>query len=291
MALSIIKPFGVHTRRVGLDRDTNKELLLRHIRQNNAVGTPFKELQQVLQMSMKIRLSSSSFFLSCQKRCSHSACQAAYFSEISLPISMIPPPNKGATSREVIRNYFLKDFFADHCKIYQKRPIYWLFDSGKQNGFKAAGSWNTSRRPIRPRHRPGPPHPGSTARTYILQHRIAAASRTASRPWSTSTATCRTPRVCYEWTTSTGSSGSTPVRSSPPAPHRAFHRKQFELSDSSPSPHRPDPARSGPEPSGRSIEAEAHSVWKSCAGDLIDITPHYNEHIILFVPDAKVSIA
>lgn len=39
---------GVHTRRVGLDRDTNKELLLRHIRQNNAVGTPFKELQQVL---------------------------------------------------------------------------------------------------------------------------------------------------------------------------------------------------------------------------------------------------
>ena len=45
--------------------------------------------------------------------------------------------NKGATSREVIRNYFLKDFFADHCKIYQKRPIYWLFDSGKQNGFKA----------------------------------------------------------------------------------------------------------------------------------------------------------
>ena len=45
--------------------------------------------------------------------------------------------NKGATSREVIRNYFLKDFFTDHCKIYQKRPIYWLFDSGKQNGFKA----------------------------------------------------------------------------------------------------------------------------------------------------------
>lgn len=45
--------------------------------------------------------------------------------------------SKGSTSREVIRNYFLKDFFADHCKIYQKRPIYWLFDSGKQNGFKA----------------------------------------------------------------------------------------------------------------------------------------------------------
>lgn len=45
--------------------------------------------------------------------------------------------NKGDTSREIIRNYFLKDFYADHLKVYQKRPIYWLFDSGKQNGFKA----------------------------------------------------------------------------------------------------------------------------------------------------------
>lgn len=41
------------------------------------------------------------------------------------------------TSREIIRNYFLNDFYADHLKIYQKRPIYWLFDSGKKNGFKA----------------------------------------------------------------------------------------------------------------------------------------------------------
>ncbi|WP_303869632.1 BREX-1 system adenine-specific DNA-methyltransferase PglX [Acetobacterium wieringae] len=39
--------------------------------------------------------------------------------------------------REVIRNYFLKDFYKDHCKIYQNRPIYWLFDSGKKHGFKA----------------------------------------------------------------------------------------------------------------------------------------------------------
>lgn len=50
--------------------------------------------------------------------------------------------NKGNTSREVIRNYFLNDFFKDHCNAYSvtgsgKRPIYWLFDSGKQNGFKA----------------------------------------------------------------------------------------------------------------------------------------------------------
>ena len=41
------------------------------------------------------------------------------------------------TPREVIRAYFLNDFFSDHCKTYQKRPIYWLFDSGKKNGFKA----------------------------------------------------------------------------------------------------------------------------------------------------------
>ena len=50
--------------------------------------------------------------------------------------------NKGNSSREIIRNYFVSDFFKDHCKTYSvtgsgKRPIYWLFDSGKQNGFKA----------------------------------------------------------------------------------------------------------------------------------------------------------
>ncbi len=50
--------------------------------------------------------------------------------------------NKGSTSREIIRNYFVNDFFKDHCTTYSvtgsgKRPIYWLFDSGKQNGFKA----------------------------------------------------------------------------------------------------------------------------------------------------------
>ena len=39
--------------------------------------------------------------------------------------------------KDVIRNYFLNDFYTDHCKIYQKRPIYWLFNSGKKNGFKA----------------------------------------------------------------------------------------------------------------------------------------------------------
>ena len=38
--------------------------------------------------------------------------------------------------KAVIRKYFLNDFYKDHCKMYQKRPIYWLFDSGKKNGFK-----------------------------------------------------------------------------------------------------------------------------------------------------------
>lgn len=46
------------------------------------------------------------------------------------------------TPREVIRSYFINDFFKDHCNTYQvtgsgKRPIYWQFDSGKKNGFKA----------------------------------------------------------------------------------------------------------------------------------------------------------
>ena len=50
--------------------------------------------------------------------------------------------SKGDSSRDIIRNYFLNDFFRDHCNTYSitgsgKRPIYWLFDSGKQNGFKA----------------------------------------------------------------------------------------------------------------------------------------------------------
>ncbi|WP_216828511.1 BREX-1 system adenine-specific DNA-methyltransferase PglX [Alkalihalobacterium elongatum] len=41
------------------------------------------------------------------------------------------------TSRQTIRRYFLKDFYKDHVQAYKKRPIYWLFDSGKHNGFKA----------------------------------------------------------------------------------------------------------------------------------------------------------
>lgn len=41
------------------------------------------------------------------------------------------------SSRDCLRRYFLKGFMEDHLKVYQKRPIYWMFDSGKQNGFKA----------------------------------------------------------------------------------------------------------------------------------------------------------
>jgi very-short-patch-repair endonuclease len=46
-------------------------------------------------------------------------------------------PNGSGTVQERIRRYFLNDFYKDHVKVYQKRPIYWLFDSGKKDGFKA----------------------------------------------------------------------------------------------------------------------------------------------------------
>ena len=41
------------------------------------------------------------------------------------------------TARQRIRRYFLNEFYTDHVRIYQKRPIYWQFDSGRQHGFKA----------------------------------------------------------------------------------------------------------------------------------------------------------
>ncbi len=48
---------------------------------------------------------------------------------------------KGTSYKDKIQNYFLNEFYKDHCNAYTvtgsgKRPIYWLFDSGKQNGFK-----------------------------------------------------------------------------------------------------------------------------------------------------------
>ena len=48
----------------------------------------------------------------------------------------LDPKDKG-TPRQIVREYFLKEFFKDHCQTYKKRPIYWQFDSGKKNGFKA----------------------------------------------------------------------------------------------------------------------------------------------------------
>ena len=48
----------------------------------------------------------------------------------------LDPKGKG-TPRQIVREYFLKEFFKDHCQTYKKRPIYWQFDSGKKNGFKA----------------------------------------------------------------------------------------------------------------------------------------------------------
>ena len=46
-------------------------------------------------------------------------------------------PKAKTDARGTIRTYFLKDFYRDHCSTYKKRPIYWLLDSGKKNGFKA----------------------------------------------------------------------------------------------------------------------------------------------------------
>lgn len=46
-------------------------------------------------------------------------------------------PTGNGSAQEKIRRYFLNDFYKDHLKIYQKRPIYWLLDSGKKDGFKA----------------------------------------------------------------------------------------------------------------------------------------------------------
>ena len=45
--------------------------------------------------------------------------------------------NKNDAPKEIIREYFLKNFYEDHLKRYKKRPIYWLYDAGKKNGFKA----------------------------------------------------------------------------------------------------------------------------------------------------------
>jgi type II restriction/modification system DNA methylase subunit YeeA len=52
-------------------------------------------------------------------------------------IAQVVGQKSNETSKQAIRRYFLNDFYKDHLQVYKKRPIYWLFDSGKQNGFKA----------------------------------------------------------------------------------------------------------------------------------------------------------
>ena len=90
---------------------------------------------------------------------------------------------KGQPS-EVIRNYFLNDFYKDHCKIYQKRPIYWLFDSGKKNSFKALIYMHRYQPDTIARIRTDYVHEQqSRYRTAIadMENRIAAAASTSER--------------------------------------------------------------------------------------------------------------
>lgn len=91
--------------------------------------------------------------------------------------------------RDVLRNYFLKDFFKDHCDTYQvigsgKRPIYWLFDSGKKNGFKALVYIHRYTPDLIARMRTGYIHPlQSQYRTQIemLNNQIDEASSTSEK--------------------------------------------------------------------------------------------------------------
>lgn len=90
---------------------------------------------------------------------------------------------KGAP-RDVLRNYFLNDFFTDHCKIYQKRPIYWLFDSGKKNGFKALVYIHRYTPDLIARMRTGYIHPQQAryrTQVELLQSQIDEASSTSEK--------------------------------------------------------------------------------------------------------------
>lgn len=95
---------------------------------------------------------------------------------------------KGAP-RDVLRNYFLNDFFKDHCNTYQvtgsgKRPIYWLFDSGKKNGFKALVYIHRYAPDLITRMRTGYIHPQQAryrTQVELLQSQIDDASSTSER--------------------------------------------------------------------------------------------------------------
>lgn len=91
--------------------------------------------------------------------------------------------------RDVLRNYFLNDFFKDHCNTYQvtgsgKRPIYWLFDSGKKNGFKALVYIHRYAPDLIARMRTGYIHPQQAryrTQVELLQSQIDDASSTSER--------------------------------------------------------------------------------------------------------------
>ena len=91
--------------------------------------------------------------------------------------------------RDVLRNYFLNDFFKDHCNTYQvtgsgKRPIYWLFDSGKKNGFKALVYIHRYTPDLIARMRTGYIHPQQAryrTQVELLQSQIDDASSTSER--------------------------------------------------------------------------------------------------------------
>lgn len=91
--------------------------------------------------------------------------------------------------REVLRNYFLNDFFKDHCNTYQvtgsgKRPIYWLFDSGKKNGFKALVYIHRYAPDLIARMRTGYIHPQQAryrTQVELLQSQIDEASSTSEK--------------------------------------------------------------------------------------------------------------
>lgn len=95
---------------------------------------------------------------------------------------------KGAP-RDVLRNYFLNDFFKDHCNTYQvtgsgKRPIYWLFDSGKKNGFKALVYIHRYAPDLIARMRTGYVHPQQAryrTQVELLQSQIDEASSTSEK--------------------------------------------------------------------------------------------------------------
>ena len=91
--------------------------------------------------------------------------------------------------KDVLRNYFLNDFFKDHCNTYQvtgsgKRPIYWLFDSGKKNGFKALVYIHRYTPDLIARMRTGYVHPQQARyrdRIKFLQEQIDMAGSTSEK--------------------------------------------------------------------------------------------------------------